>query len=75
MRKKIVGSFITFDGVMQATGGPEDGFEKYVGWSGFSRRITPSYSKQLNFCILNHPQSGLTMYAVTSPTREQLCVI
>ena len=32
MRKIIVGSFITLDGVMQAAGGPEEGF-KYGGWS------------------------------------------
>lgn len=32
MRKIVVGSFITLDGVMQAAGGPEDGF-KYGGWS------------------------------------------
>jgi len=31
MRKIIVGSFITLDGVMQAAGGPEEGF-KYGGW-------------------------------------------
>jgi dihydrofolate reductase len=32
MRKIIVGSFMTMDGVVQAPGGPEDGF-KYGGWS------------------------------------------
>jgi dihydrofolate reductase len=32
MRKIIVGSFITLNGVMQAAGGPEEGF-KYGGWS------------------------------------------
>ena len=32
MRKIIVGSFITLDGVMQAAGGPEEDFE-YGGWS------------------------------------------
>ncbi len=32
MRKITVGSFITLDGVMQAAGGPEEGF-KYGGWS------------------------------------------
>lgn len=32
MRKIIVGSFITLDGVVQAPGGPEEGF-KYGGWS------------------------------------------
>lgn len=32
MRKIVVGSFITLDGVRQAAGGPEDGF-KYGGWS------------------------------------------
>jgi dihydrofolate reductase len=32
MRKTIVGSFITLNGVMQAPGGPEEGF-KYGGWS------------------------------------------
>ena len=32
MRKIIVGSFISMDGVMQAAGGPEAGFE-YGGWS------------------------------------------
>ena len=32
MRKIIVGSFISLDGVMQAAGGPEEGF-KYGGWS------------------------------------------
>jgi dihydrofolate reductase len=31
MRKIVVGSFITLDGVMQAAGGPEEGF-KYGGW-------------------------------------------
>ncbi len=32
MRKIIVGSFITLDGVMQAAGGPEEGFP-FGGWS------------------------------------------
>lgn len=32
MRKLIVGSFVSLDGVMQAAGGPEAGF-KYGGWS------------------------------------------
>jgi len=32
MRKIIVSSFITLDGVIQAPGGPEEGF-KYGGWS------------------------------------------
>lgn len=32
MRKIIVGSFVSLDGVMQAAGGPEEGFE-YGGWS------------------------------------------
>lgn len=32
MRKIVVGSFVTLDGVMQAAGGPEDGFS-YGGWS------------------------------------------
>jgi dihydrofolate reductase len=32
MRKIVVGSFITLDGVMQAAGGPEAGFA-YGGWS------------------------------------------
>ena len=32
MRKIIVSSFITLDGVVQAPGGPEEGF-KYGGWS------------------------------------------
>jgi dihydrofolate reductase len=32
MRKIIVGTFITLDGVIQAAGGPEEGFE-YGGWS------------------------------------------
>ncbi|HMQ06932.1 MAG TPA: dihydrofolate reductase family protein [Saprospiraceae bacterium] len=32
MRKIVVFSFITLDGVMQAAGGPEDGFP-YGGWS------------------------------------------
>ncbi len=32
MRKIIVGSFITLDGVIQAAGGPEAGY-KYGGWS------------------------------------------
>jgi dihydrofolate reductase len=32
MRKIVVGSFITLDGVVQAAGGPEEGF-KYGGWS------------------------------------------
>ncbi len=36
MRKIIVSSFITLDGVMQAPGGPEEdasGSFKYAGWS------------------------------------------
>jgi dihydrofolate reductase len=41
MRKIIVGSFITLDGVMQAAGGPEEGF-KYSGWS------TPYYDETLD---------------------------
>ncbi len=32
MRKIVVGSFITLDGVVQAAGGPEEGFN-YGGWS------------------------------------------
>jgi len=32
MRRIIVGSFISLDGVMQAAGGPEEGFQ-YGGWS------------------------------------------
>jgi len=32
MRKIIIGSFVSFDGVMQAVSGPGKGF-KYVGWS------------------------------------------
>lgn len=32
MRKIVVGSFMTLDGVVQAAGGPEEGF-KYGGWS------------------------------------------
>jgi len=32
MRKIIVGSFISLDGVMQAAGGPEEGFQ-FGGWS------------------------------------------
>jgi len=32
MRKIVIGSFITLDGVMQAAGGPEEGFN-YGGWS------------------------------------------
>jgi dihydrofolate reductase len=32
MRKIIVGSFVSLDGVMQAAGGPEEGFN-YGGWS------------------------------------------
>ncbi|MFI5187031.1 MAG: dihydrofolate reductase family protein [Chitinophagales bacterium] len=41
MRKIIVGSFITLDGVMQAAGGPEEGF-KYGGWSA------PHYDEALD---------------------------
>ncbi|RYZ84441.1 MAG: dihydrofolate reductase, partial [Proteobacteria bacterium] len=32
MRKLVVGSFVTLDGVLQAAGGPEEGFP-YGGWS------------------------------------------
>lgn len=32
MRKIVVGSFVTLDGVMQAAGAPEEGFD-YGGWS------------------------------------------
>lgn len=42
MRKIIVGSFITLDGVVQAAGGPEEGFENYGGWSA------PYYDKALD---------------------------
>lgn len=41
MRKIIVGSFISLDGVIQAAGGPEEGF-KYGGWSA------PYYDKALD---------------------------
>jgi dihydrofolate reductase len=41
MRKIIVGSFVTLNGVMQAAGGPEEGF-KYGGWSA------PYYDKALD---------------------------
>lgn len=41
MRKIIVGSFISLDGVMQAAGAPEEGFE-YGGWSA------PYYDKVLD---------------------------
>lgn len=41
MRKIIVGSFVTLDGVMQAAGGPEEGF-KYGGWSA------PHYDEALD---------------------------
>jgi dihydrofolate reductase len=33
MRKIVVTEFVTLDGVMQAPGGPEPGFETYGGWS------------------------------------------
>lgn len=41
MRKIVVGSFITLDGVIQAAGGPEEGFS-YGGWS------TPYYDEALD---------------------------
>jgi dihydrofolate reductase len=41
MRKIIVGSFVSLDGVMQAAGGPEEGFN-YGGWSA------PYYDKALD---------------------------
>ena len=44
MRKIIVGSFITLDGVMQAAGGPEEGF-KYGGWSA------PYYDEALDAIV------------------------
>lgn len=41
MRKIIVGSFITLDGVIQGAGGPEEGFQ-FGGWS------TPYYDEALD---------------------------
>ncbi len=47
MRKIIVGSFISLDGVMQAAGGPEEGFE-YGGWSA------PYYDEALDRIAEKH---------------------
>ena len=47
MRKIIVGSFISLDGVMQAAGGPEEGFE-YGGWSA------PYYDQSLDEIAEKH---------------------
>ncbi|MDF2961938.1 MAG: folA [Paenibacillus sp.] len=49
MRKIIVGSFITLDGVMQAPGAPEDGF-KYGGWSA------PYYDEALDKIVEKQKQ-------------------
>lgn len=50
MRKIIVQEFITLDGVMQAPGGPEEGFEEYGGWSA------PYYDEGLDeIWLLIHP--------------------
>jgi dihydrofolate reductase len=49
MRKIIVGSYITLDGVMQAAGGPEEGF-KHGGWSA------PYYDEALDKIAEKHKQ-------------------
>ena len=54
MRKIIVGSFISLDGVMQAAGGPEEGFE-YGGWS------TPYYDQALDEIAEKQKQPGFDL--------------
>ena len=51
MRKIIVGSFITLDGVMQAAGGPEEGF-RHGGWSA------PYYDAALDEIAERQKQPG-----------------
>src|SRR6185369_5571047 len=51
MRKIIVGSFITLDGVMQGAGGPEEGF-KHGGWSA------PHYDEVLDALAEKQKQPG-----------------
>lgn len=49
MRKLIVGSFVTLDGIMQAAGGPEAGFN-YGGWSA------PYYDEALDKIVEEQKQ-------------------
>jgi dihydrofolate reductase len=49
MRKIVVGSFIALDGVMQAAGGPEEGFQ-YGGWSA------PYYDEALDKIVEEQKQ-------------------
>lgn len=51
MRKIVVGSFVTLDGVMQAAGGPEEGF-RYGGWSA------PYYDDVLDQLAEEQKRSG-----------------
>lgn len=51
MRKIIVGSFVTLDGVMQAAGGPEEDFA-YGGWSA------PYYDEALDQIAERQKQPG-----------------
>src|SRR6476469_4669157 len=54
MRKIIVGSFISLDGVMQAAGGPEEGFN-YGGWSA------PYYDQALDEIAEKQKQPGFDL--------------
>lgn len=74
MRKIIVGSFISLDGIMQAAGGPETGYE-YGGWSA------PYYDEALDEIADKQKQPAkdlllgrktFEMFASFFPEREDL---
>lgn len=74
MRKIVVGSFITLDGVMQAAGGPEEGFQ-HGGWSA------PYYDEALDAIAEKQKQPGrdvllgrktFEMFAAFFPHHEEL---
>lgn len=55
MRKIIVREYITLDGVIQAPGGPEEGF-KYGGWSApyydeVLDKLMEKYTRQTPHCF------------------------
>ena len=74
MRKIVVGSFITLDGVMQAAGGPEPGFQ-FGGWSA------PYYDEALDQIAERQKQPArdlllgrktFELFAAFFPEREDL---
>ena len=74
MRKIVVGSFMTLDGVVQAAGGPEEGFN-YGGWSA------PYYDEALDKIAEKQKQPAkdlllgrktFEMFASFFPEREDI---